>query len=277
MQEGAVAYVIDDDQVHYDGSPASVHAYIRKLARERFPEEQRLVLENVTGLIVPGIVSEARKQGDVRRAYSLANDAMNVIRDLNFALHFALVDGKSECQPWLWWHIKVKPGPTNSRDRKYNNASEELLETAAGQYLARPWMQDDYIDWCIVDASVQMEFFAYTRHVWDWCLLFIIGLLSTRLLGIWHGGFSWVTQTAPQFAVLVVAAGGAFFVIRRWTAMYDTYTSLDGPVLSPTRVRAEIQAAKNKGVVWPRVIWPIIDTAVAGDPNVWRVSPFQRG
>jgi hypothetical protein len=282
-----VSYFIDDNQMQRDGSPESVHARIRKLAHEKFREEQRLVLENVTGLIIPGIVAEARKQGNAYRAFLLAEEAMEVIRDLDFALQGF---NEREGRPWMWWHIKALPGLKNSSDRKYNTVSEELLEEAAAEYMARPWMQDDYIDWCIVDAAVHLEFFAYTRHVWNLRFLrlinflFTVAFLGACLWGVWHGS-SWRTPAALLFAV--VAAGTVFTGIRRrWfrrdssvallMAMNDTYISLDGPVLSPSRVRAEIEAAKDKGVVWPRMIWPVIDTAVARDPNVWRVSPFQR-
>lgn len=206
---------------------------------------------------------------------------MCVIRDLDFALHFAHIDGASENRPWLWWHIKVKPRLKNSSDRKYNTVSEELLEDAAAEYIARPWMQNDYIDWCIVDAAVHLEFFAYTRHVWHTRFVYGIICLGPFLWAIWPE--SSLAKQAVLFAL--IAAGAVYSVFHRFgrrgsfallMAMYDTYTSLDGPALSPTRVRAEIEAAKDKGVVWPRMIWPIIDTAVVRDPNVWRVSPFQR-
>jgi hypothetical protein len=100
---------------------------------------------------------------------------------------------------------------------------------------------------------------------------------------------SWATPAAGLFAV--VAAWEVFSIARGrrrlrraraataethgtlLLAMRDTYTALGGPALSPTRVRDELQAAKDKGVVWSQVIWPIIDAAVARNPNVWRISP----
>ena len=281
-----MSYFIENDRVQHDGSPESVRAYINKIAHEKSRYgKQPMVLENVTSLIVPRIISEANKQNDPKRAYSLAYEAMRVIDDLDCALHS--VGDLSESRSWLWRHIKVMPGPTNTYDQKYNTADQELLEDAAGKYLARPWMRDDYIDWCIIDALVHMEYFAFARHIWNNRIFSIISFvtnivfLAACLWGIWHG-YSWAPVALPFAAV---AALSVLFLQRRGTdssaaqflAMYEAYKSLDSPILSPTRVGAAIEAAKDKGVVWPQAIWPMIDAVVARDPNVWRVSPFQRG
>jgi hypothetical protein len=49
------------------------------------------------------------------------------------------------------------------------NSSLSLLyapeEQAVAQYMGRPWMQHDYIDWCIVDAMTRYELAAYYYNI----------------------------------------------------------------------------------------------------------------
>jgi hypothetical protein len=99
----------------------------------------------------------------------------------------------------------------------------------------------------------------------------------------WATPAAWLFALVSTWEVITIIRGGrrrrrarakdTELQTRLLMAMDDTYDSLDGTALSPTRVRDAMQSAKDKGVVYSQVVWPIIDAAVARDPHVWKVSP----
>jgi hypothetical protein len=178
-----VPFLVDDDRENeYDGSPDSVHAYLPKLAHEQFDEGRQHVLVRVTGLAVQGIVEEARKQGDPKRAFSLAREAMQVVYELDFMLHPR--EKSAENRTWMWWHIRGGGIVPAGKENKCSIAKNEF-ERAAGHYVARRWMQNDYIDWCIVDALVRYEWAAYYHSITD----------RTPALLLGEADFKWVVRT----------------------------------------------------------------------------------
>ena len=59
---------------------------------------------------------------------------------------------------------------------------------------------------------------------------------------------------------------------RLLAKMQRCYRELDGPVLSPTRVRDELRSAEAMGIGWPNAIWPVLEAAITRNPVVWVVS-----
>jgi hypothetical protein len=70
--------------------------------------------------------------------YSLAYEAMQVIYDLDCALH--PMEESAKHRAWLWSHIRYGAIVPAGKEDTYVIAKNEL-EYAAGQYIARPWMR----------------------------------------------------------------------------------------------------------------------------------------
>jgi hypothetical protein len=51
--------------------------------------------------------------------------------------------------------------------------------------------------------------------------------------------------------------------------MHDTYRTLDGPVVDPTRVKRALDAAAEKGAVWEGAVYAILNRVIARDPTAW--------
>lgn len=72
-------------------------------------------------------------------------------------------------------------------------------------------MQDDYINWCIIDALVHIEFFACTRHVWNARLLYhpvfprslLVGYFGVLLIAVVGNGTRRIF--IPVFLAIVAA------------------------------------------------------------------------
>jgi hypothetical protein len=152
--------------------------------------------------------------------YSLAYEAMQVIYDLDCALH--PMEESAKHRAWLWSHIRYGAIVPAGKEDTYVIAKNEL-EYAAGQYIARPWMQNDYIDWCIVDALVRCECAAFYQNLtrcphYSWATQTSSGpggcSTSSPMLprsafplwGIWHFydvDSPWATPAAGLFGVVV--------------------------------------------------------------------------
>jgi hypothetical protein len=264
----------------------------------------------MTDLTVLGIMEEAKRRGDPMLPYILVREAMQIVDEMDGALH-RWNQHASRHRSGIWWHIPdggIVPAGSNRQDEHGIDRPE--FERAAGQYLARPWMQHDHLDWCIIDALVRWEWAAFYYDITDtlpaklseeaeikrfsrWFLAaFYTAFFGLPMWGIqhlYHVDSPWAMPAALLF--VIVAGYEAFGIIRgrRWrrrakvaemelkeailTVERKAYMALDGAALSPTRVRDAMQAAQDKGVIYPRLVWPVIDAAVARNPHIWRVSP----
>jgi hypothetical protein len=194
------------------------------------------------------------------------------------------------------------------------------LEAAAASYLARPWMAHDYLDWCLVDAMVRREWAAFDYAVRNNPPREPLGSSRlTKLLGwLLEGAIAtavvwWLrrsyTNDDPYFfwwgAAAAIYYGYVFLAsllriralrsLRRaqgeagdpkvisdriWMKMKLCYRELDGPILSPTRVRDVLRSGEALGtlngqaigILWPTAMWPILEAAIARNPTVWNVS-----
>jgi hypothetical protein len=275
-----------------------LHDYLPKLARERFRESREHVLVHTVRLLVPSIVAEAERRGDPKHAYGLAYDAMRVVSDLDLHLHPREEDADTQKRHRLWWHLpnRIILDPTSSDTRAIEKQGFEL---AVGDYLARPWMQHDHIDWCIVDALVAQEWIAFLCHVRTqrsmkrllrvFQVPLMLAVFGLPLWGVYYllvANSAWVLPALLLYGAVLLWELVSF--VRRaiarlrnrvpspsslLQAMAEAYATLDGPALSPTRVQDALRAADSKGVSWPQTIWPVIEAAVTRNPNLWRVAP----
>ncbi len=58
----------------------------------------------------------------------------------------------------------------------------------------------------------------------------------------------------------------------RFNAMMQVWRLLEGPVVNPTRLSAEMIKSTNLGAVWESAAWAIIDRAAGIDPTAWITS-----
>lgn len=290
---------------------ACLNAYITSIAYDHFSADRERILTRTTKLMVPGIMNETKKQGNpdkvYDRAYALAYEAMQVISDMDSALHPK--ESGSAYRSALWWHIEGGQVVSAEKIDDFEIIKSDFVE-AVGQYIARPWMQHDYVDWCIVDAMVRHEWAAFHCTISEsalysersdypdkWIKWAFLAVFYAGLYGLLFWGIRYLYDVASSWATIVAWAVGFAValdwitpIIRRrksntskvqtaeelhamlFEAMRLAYKALDGSALSPTRVRDALQEARDAGVIYSNVVWPIIDMAVARDPNVWRVS-----
>lgn len=304
-------YDDDDEPNACDGSAKSLTAFIGRAAREQ-DRHRAHIFENMTGLVLPGIIEEAKRCGDPMQAYILVKQAIQVFDDLDMALHPKELfqtpeESRARYRRFIWHHTTDGYLTLTGTKEDDFSISKEDLQAYAGQYMARPWMQHDYIDWCIVDALVRWEWAAFHNDMinpymsfedeYKWVGRAVSAAVLAAFLGIPAAGVWYLYSVksrwaAPAAVVLCLYAAwetiGAFRIWRAGlltkvkakqrkldllTGMRDAYWSLGGSVLSPTRVKDALEAAADRGVVWSQAIWPVIDGAVARNPNVWRVSP----
>ncbi|MCW8087581.1 hypothetical protein [Sabulicella glaciei] len=283
---------MEDAPNSFDGTHVSVRRYLEEAVVGRHWEHQQGILLDTVEVLTPGILEEARKRGDPQSAYSLARDATEVVADMDYHLHPR--DFNSSKRMRMWWHLRdhVILDPAGS---EISEIQRRDLEASVSEYMARPWMWHDYLDWCVIDALVAQEWAAYLQFVRGqrslrWLVLAVtVALYGLPILGLSYLFSSNSSFTIPAllaYAALVIWGifGLAYRTVLRLTskissprnlllAMRDAYASLDGAVLSPSRVRDELRLAAEKGVGWSQVIWPVIDAAVARNPHVWRVAP----
>lgn len=128
-----------------------------------------------------------------------------------------------------------------------------------------------------------------------------LGLAFALPIGlIWAAfAYQWITTAlwmAGIYAVLLLIEFGtmAFNFIRRviragrgqpkpgtkaqelWAAMYQVWQLLEGPVVNPTLVRAEMAKSAEIGAGWASLAYSIVDRVIATDAAVWVVSIERR-
>ena len=168
-------FIDDDDQNECDDSEVSVRLYLRRIAQRRFSSGCQAALIRITDLTVPGIMEEAKRRGDPAEAYVLVREAIQIVDEMDSALH-GRNQHASKHRSGIWWHIPdggIVPAGSDQQDK--HNIDRAAFEQTAGQYLARPWMQHDHLDWCVVDALVRWE--------WAACYYNITDPLSAKLSG----------------------------------------------------------------------------------------------
>jgi hypothetical protein len=159
-----------DESPH--NSAVSVTQYLSKLATEQFANYRCSLMLQTTKMLLPAIISEAKRQREPRLVYQLAFEAMQVIRDIDLALHPD--EHISKDHRYELWTRQANPTWKTSADH-WKWPEKDMLQQAAADYLARPWMHHDYIHWCIVDALAYWEWQAFVYK------------LSMRAAQIWFG------------------------------------------------------------------------------------------
>jgi uncharacterized membrane protein (DUF485 family) len=265
---------LDTDEDPWDGTAETVEQHLETWANELFPD-QALVLIDAVGMIVPELVVESERLGEPTQVYSLCREAMGIVRDLDVAMHCEAFpkEGRSR----VWRHL---PKPTFGTTYQHG-VEKDLLQNAAADYLARPWMHHDYFDWCIVDALAHCELNAFAHHlflrmaqIYFGLAVVIIVMMADLAVRVFEGKEVLAGWPFALLIIMSLAAVPSFVRIanrRPLLAMNWAYEELDGVVLSPARVREQFRAAEKHGVVWPRAIWPILDAAVARNATIWNV------
>lgn len=190
----------------------------------------------------------------------------------------------------------------------YQQGSEYEVEDTAAKYLSRPWLHNDRVDYLIVDALVYASWWSFTvsnakppdpkgclptlkTMIGEWLEKSLQPVLF-GILAIWwvRGRYDANDPAAPMWAFGLTVFMVLVFIRallarsraekvetpeqkadRQWTAMRNAYRSLSGSVLSPSRVREELLAAEKEGVVWPAVIWPVLEAAIVRNPAIWNI------
>jgi hypothetical protein len=255
------------------------------LAKRAIPSgaASQAVIATVT-MLIPNIRAEAERADDNRKQQvRLCSQALRIVHSLEQALH---PDGPTGSRN-LWWHHS-QPSSDKDFEEPYKWPDRELLQSAAGDYLSHSWVHHPHIDWCIVDALVWLEWAAFTGHLNGSIFISRFNLLAFAVFGYglaqainliqgeqitWPWSSSWGWGPAIILAVIWYAIPTLVrFINHPWRYMKQTYRELDGAVLNPTRIRAQLHTAAKKGVVWPTGVWPVIDTVIARDPRVWKVA-----
>lgn len=110
--------------------------------------------------LIPHAHSEAVRRGDPLLTYGLLHEAVDILRDIWGAL--ALPGVEDAYHRWLWRHAEGWPDP---RSPNTYQPDKTMLEHAAAQYLARPWMSSGHLDWVLVDSLTRREILAYEAEV----------------------------------------------------------------------------------------------------------------
>jgi hypothetical protein len=263
----------------HDGDPIDdIPRSIISVFGEEFCSTDRVVLINTVEKIMPQlIVSSTCSETPKKRLRLLCLEAMRIIRDLNFAMNSRDFLGARTISE-LWWH---RPKPTYQTTFEHG-VEKDLLQDAAAAYLARPWMQNSYIDWCIVYALAHWELNAFAHRLFLRMAQIYFVITIIVVITVADASFQMFEGKEITSALLAAAllAAPSFAVPsfvrmvnrRPLFAMNRAYDELDGAVLSPSRVRDQFRAAEKQGVVWPTALWPILEAAMARNTTIGNVS-----
>jgi hypothetical protein len=273
---------------------------IERLLSEPYPPDKRSILYNSLALIIPEIVTRAKRKNDsatyVWQAKQIVDKLDNGIHGQDWAWGDEEPRDKSgKPDRILWLHQKQPPrlniGPLffkGSAKEKYS-LEKELIESAAKDYLSYEW-HSEYLDWVIVDVLVFWEWRTYLNGrngiassiiAKRFALAFYAVLFGIVYEALWW--LDWARlPSLPGWSTTtwLLAVLAYFFVDGRWLALFSSrrplrgmargYGALQGDVLSPVRVREELQAAEKDGVVWPGMIWPVLDRVISRNATVWK-------
>jgi hypothetical protein len=254
-----------------------------QLAKQAIPRGASEAVIATVRMLIPNIRAEAERADDNRKQQVyLCAQALPITHSLEQALHPSGPTGLRN----LWWHHSQPSDKDFDEPHKWPD--KDLLQSAAGDYLSHSWMRHPHIDWCIVDALVWLEWAAFTWRLLGTIVISRFYLLASAVFGYglsqainliqskeitWPWSSVWGWWPAIIIAVCWYAIPPFVrFINPPWRYMKQTYRELDGAVLNPTRICAQLRTAVKKGVVWPTAVWPVIDTVIARDPRVWKVA-----
>jgi hypothetical protein len=282
------------------------HYHVQRLAQdyESDPIRQSIIVDTVSRML-PKLIAQAERK-DVR-IQPYVWQAMHTVADLDWSMRWFERYGDAKppkASHTLWEHRPfptLLPGPLffpnmvsravkKDRVRDHRDPDKDGIESATAQYLKYDW-HSEHLDWVIVDVLVFWEIQAFitvrlSGSIWSRRIITTTYAVMFALIsGVsWWLGFS--TRPLPDWSasVWIILASIAYLwadgrLMTRWLnrktlqAMWDGYRALqrEGAILSPTHVREELRSAAEKGVVWPNMIWPVLDRVIARNPAVWNV------
>jgi hypothetical protein len=230
----------------------------RQVAADR---EVHSAVANTAMMLVPQLVAETERNGDPVRPFCY--QAVKVLEELDWALH---PDAEPKNRTRLWWHHGNVTVQTAKQYTTGRSVKKELLESAISNYLDRKWMHHDHIDWCIIDALVYWEWEAFMlRLVYgsgtaQIRFAAVMGAIGSAVLWFVNSSqlarIDWYAITFALSVVVWICAPSVATLLHRdlLAAMKRSYQALNGPVLSPTRIRDQLISAHRRGVVWPHAI-----------------------
>jgi hypothetical protein len=245
-------------------------AFIKRVADRN--DSERLV-SSLYHFIVPALSALAESRNNQE---SVANDraticwqAKETVEMLTGALPVTKENPRA-----LWAHQR---NPTVFQNDLVGSINRYELENAAANYLTRNW-HVGYLDWCILDALVFMEYHAFILKLnfSIWYAKFAVALwalIAGALL--WWLGFAnaWVLGLGAVGLIVFRFVPGQFVLFQNrdiLMAMQRAYDELNGRILSPRRILEKLQMAETYGVVWPTAVWPVLDAVIARNA-VWKI------
>jgi hypothetical protein len=282
IQELAAELAIEDDQTN--------------------PIRRSILIDTVTRM-VPELIAQAERNNAPIQRY--VRQAVRTVGALDWGIYWfeRNVTKPAKTSHTLWQHRRfptLLAGPLffpnmvsrevkEDRARDLRDPDKDAIEQTAKGYLSDDWYSE-YLDWVIVDVLVFWECQAFIS------VRLTEGILTRRFLAAFYaatfliisGVFGWLgtAKSFPEWSAgtwIVLAIVGYAFADGRWITtfinrkilrgMHDSYRALkaEGAILSPIRVREVLQSAEKDGVVWPNMIWPVLDRVIARNPAVWRV------
>jgi hypothetical protein len=246
----------------------------------------------------------SHKQPDDRQRWA----ARKLIKDLFFALHsnalFGVKDQNEKRPKGYWCRQRFALLQVRDETRGFDIDKGALSQVAA-EYLSKPEIRTDRLDWIFLDAIVFQELDAFAEHVIstrggtgvNWAATFA-GDSELKYYGL--SLLFWVIGVAVGYVVPLALcyylfthdhelAGGTVLGIWalllvwriatypfRWRArrratkllthLIELYNQLGGNTINPRRWKQLLEAAAADGVVLDGAVFTIIDRAIARDP-----------
>jgi hypothetical protein len=239
-----------------------------------------------------------------------------IVRDLFDALHCTALSSfaKEEERPRFYWHHQAFDlFRTEDATRGFDIDRGALLSVASN-YLSKPEIRTDRLDWILLDAIVFHELDAYAHHVFttragtglNWAaafsprnqlqyfalsvLFWIVGILLRYAAPLALAYYLYIHEH-PTGAIVTVGIWALLAIWRaatapfRWRArrrarkllqhLGDLYAVLGSNTISPTLWKKMLEAAVADGVVLDGAVFTIIDRAIARDATAF--LPHQPG
>jgi hypothetical protein len=204
----------------------------------------------------------------------------------------------------LWQHKIIDPF-----DDSNEKIDGEELKDLAASYVASRSAQNNYLDWCFLDALIFLETTSFLREMMltrfgtalnnpafvvsgrsqilyvilkplFWFIGFAVNYIATLVGGIYfilndHQYWGW--GLIALFGWTIIAA--VLFLPKRWKIkkqnmqllekMLATYRQLDGATISPRRLKEAADDAARSGVVFDGAVFAIIDRMFERDPSTF--------
>lgn len=157
----------------------------------------------------------------------------------------------------IWQRRDVLPASdpkryfTELQSGKFIEVSRGDVQDVAGRLLNHDWLKCSFLEWAIVDALITTEINAFGTES-----------------GVGGHAFlfkrSWLQQLLGKSAISERDS--------LWRKMARVHRLLDGALLNPTMIRAELLATREAGAIWDNAVYSVVDHVIARNPVVWAIE-----